>query len=426
MARRVSLIPALHAGVGVAVTVICLLIRPREGDPGSFLNIVAPASRGFVAYLNYEVEYPPLGLVHLALPRLLGGTTPNTYQTIFSLISLALAIGTGVAVYWLARLRWSAESPRDVTLMFVGLTLAGVPLVVWRFDILPAFLTAVALLAYAVRRPGWSGMMLGLGFAAKVYPLFLVPVFAAAQLFERRWRDLTVLAVAAGGTILLVFGEVFLRVGSREFYFLIYQRNRGVEVESITGGIAMLAGALGLSPTKVSFDFGSDQVSSPLLTAIATPNAVFEALVVVVLVAAAVYSFRRDVRATGRVQALTLVQYSLATVLVGILANKVLSPQYIVWLLPFAPLMSARKSLFFLVITVLTLLEYPFNFDNFVHLQVPAALLVNLRNVLLVAYFAWVVWPQRTADQAAIADQVDSADLTAAPDLHGGYVRDPT
>ncbi len=408
MARRVGLIPAIHIAVGGAVALLSIVLPPRDGDPGSLLAIAEHAAKGLVAYSDYPVEYPPLGLVSIALPRLLGGATLETYQTLFSVVSLVFAIGTGVAVYWLARRRWSVENPTEVALMFGGLALAAAPVVVWRFDILPAFLTAVALVAYAAGRAGWTGMSLGLGFAAKVYPVFLAPVFVLAQIFERRWRDAALLVVATGVTLALIFGELFPVGLSKEFYFLIYQRNRGIEIESISGGIGMLAGALGLSPAKVSVQFGSEQVSSPLLTSIANPVLVFEAIVVLLLVGAALFSFRRDVRGTGRVQPLTIVQYALATVIVAILTNKVFSPQYVVWLLPFVPLMSARKSLLFLVIVVMTTLEYPFNFYDLVHLQLPVVLLVNVRNLLLVALFVWVVWPQREAVQAA-------ADATSRP-----------
>ena len=345
------------------MTLLVIAIRPKDGDPGAFLGIADKAAHGLVAYRDYPLEYPPLGLVHVALPRMIGGPSNDAYQDLFSILSLALTIGSAMAVLWLARRRWSVETPLDAIVMFVGLALAGAPLVVWRFDILPAFLTVIALVAYAAGRSGWSGMSLGLGFAAKAYPAFLVPLFAVAEIFERRWRDAALLMASAGATVVLVFGEIFLFAGSNEFYFLVYERNRGIEIESISGAIAMLAGALGLSPAKVSFAFGSNQVTSPLLTSIADPVLVLEVLVVVLVVVGALWSFRRDVRETGRVQPVTLVQYSVATVLVAILANKVFSPQYVIWLLPFVPLMSARKSLLFLVIMVLTVVEYPLIFE---------------------------------------------------------------
>ena len=99
--------------------------------------------------------------------------------------------------------------------------------------------------------------------------------------------------------------------------------------------------------------------------------------------------------------------------LVVILVNKVLSPQYLVWLLPFAALLPSRQSVLLLVIVVLTVLLYPLGFRALVSVQTPAVLALNVRNLLLVVYFAWVAWP-RPVEPAAPATGSER-----------GYVRQP-
>ena len=47
---------------------------------------------------------------------------------------------------------------------------------------------------------------------------------------------------------------------------------------------------------------------------------------------------------------MTLINFLLATLLLVMLANKVLSPQYIAWLLPFGALLPWRKTALLLVI----------------------------------------------------------------------------
>src|SRR5438045_5216313 len=118
------------------MTLLVIVSAPWQGDPSVFARLAEGASHGLVPYRDYPVEYPPLGFVAVALPRLLGGPGLPAYNTIFSIISLALTLATFAAVYWLARRRWSVEGPGNVALMFAGLCLAGVPLVIWRFDIL--------------------------------------------------------------------------------------------------------------------------------------------------------------------------------------------------------------------------------------------------------------------------------------------------
>jgi uncharacterized membrane protein len=415
MARRVGLIPAFHLVVGVAMTALIIVWRPRDGDPVGLFQIVEKALNGSVAYRDFPVEYPPFGLASIGAPLLIGGTNEGAYQTIFSALMLVVAMATGAAVAWLAAHRWSEHNVTNTMLLFVGLALTASPLVIWRFDIVPALLTALALVAYAMHKPGFTGLSLGLGLVNKVYPAFLLPVLGGARLLERRWRDVIWMAVAAAIAVAAVIGEGYLVAGSRIFYFLVYQRNRGVEIESITGGIAMWAGAFNGTTTKVFFDFGSMQVQSPLLASLTTPEFVLQAISGLVLLAGAVYSFQRDINGHGSVQRKTLVQYSLATLLLVMLVNKVLSPQYIVWLLPLVPLVSTRKSLLFLAISVLTTIGYPLTFPSLEKDEPYAVVLLNARNLLLIVMFVWVVIPARRAQRVAQTSNQNEATFETPP-----------
>jgi uncharacterized membrane protein len=386
--------------VGAAMTLLVLLSRPGDGDPLVFMKIADQSAKGLVAYRDYPIEYPPLALVPIDLPRLLGGPSPLKYELLFAAISLLLALGTGAAVYWLARRQWSSETPANAVLLFTGLALAGAPLVYWRFDILAAFLTVLGLVAYAYCRPTWSGLALGFGVVSKLYPGALVPVFALAQVFERHLRWATLIVVGAAIASLAVMTETFLAAGSGAFSFLAYQQDRGVEIESVGGGIALLASVLGQAKAAISFGFGSYQVSSPIIDSLGLPQLALNAVLVISLLAALFISFRRDARNGGTIRPATLVRYSLATLLVVILVNKVLSPQYLIWLLPFAALLPSRQSVLLLVIVVLTVLLYPLGFGALVSVQAPAVVALNVRNLLLVVYFAWVVWPRPASPPA--------------------------
>jgi hypothetical protein len=387
----------LHLAVGAAMTLLIVAIHPREGDPLPFLLTADKLAAGGVAYRNITSEYPPLALVPMTLPRMLAGTSHAQYQTWFSVISIALFVATLCLVYWIARRRWSAESPADAVAMFLGLGGALLPVVVWRFDILPAFLTAVAVAAYVARRPGWTGLGLGLGAMAKLYPVFLGPVFVAAALVDRRWKDAALIVVAAACTAAVVLALPVLVAGSHAFSYIQYQQSRGIEIESIEGGLAAYFGAFQHVTTFVRVGFGSWQVSSGSLVHLTTPIKAFNAIVVTVTVVACVVSFVRDRRASGAVQPRTMIKYLTAAVLAILLTNKVVSPQYLVWLLPFAALLPWRQSLLLVGIGVLTTLVYPLNFRHLLDLEPPEVILLNARNLLLVVAFIWIVIPERRA-----------------------------
>jgi len=106
------------------------------------------------------------------------------------------------------------------------------------------------------------------------------------------------------------------------------------------------------------------------------------------------------------------VRYLFATVLVAMLANKVLSPQYIVWAFPFAALLPWRQSLLLLVTAIATTYLYPLSFQDLLRMHPNEVVLLNVRNALLVVLFVWAAWPQRQAPQSEVT--FDAAPTTPA------------
>jgi hypothetical protein len=410
--RPIGMLAAVHLAVGVAMTLLIIVWHPHEGDPLPFLPTAEKIVAGGMPYRDVPSEYPPIAVLNIVIPRILSGFSHPMYQTWFSVISIFFAIATFLIVWWIARRGWSVERPMDAA--------AAVPLVVWRFDILPAFLSALALALWVAGRAGWTGVTLGVGAMAKIYPVFLGPVFALAAIFEHRYRQ--VVAIVIGGAIAvgLILAFPVLVAGTKAFSYVFYQENRGVEVEALPGAVAMFAHTFFRQPATVQEGFGAWQITSPLLTALATPTFIFNIVLLAITVGACVYSFRRDVREMGAIQPQTLVTYLFATVMVLILTNKVLSPQYLVWLLPFMALLSGRQSLLLLVTLVITVFIYPLNFASLLVMRPDPVLALNLRNVLLLVLFLWVVWPRRARATEAPPDDEPSAAM-AAP-LERSYV----
>jgi hypothetical protein len=391
--RLTSELPLLHLAIGVAMVVIVVMRPPVEGDPLPTYLIAQRIAEGLIPYRDFPVEYPPLALPAIVLPRLVAGTSENLYEWIFTFMSIGFAVATAAVVYWLARRGWSATSTRTSLLMFAGLVLAGAPLVIWRFDIVPALFSALALAAFSAKRDGWTGVALGLGTLAKLYPAFLGPVFFGVRLMERRWRSAAALVIGAGVTTALAVAVMLAVAGRDAFSFLFYQDERGVEIESVAGGLALLADAFALAPARIFFDFGAWQVESSVIARLELPMALFNAALVVALVGSAFWHFRADVRTTGWVAPLTVVRYLVATLLVVILINKVLSPQYMVWLMPFAALLRPRQALLLVVAVALTTLIYPMGFQGLLDTDPAVVVALNVRNLLLFVMFVWLAWP---------------------------------
>jgi hypothetical protein len=91
-----------------------------------------------------------------------------------------------------------------------------------------------------------------------------------------------------------------------------------------------------------------------------------------------------------------LVRYAAAAVVAFVTFDKVLSPQYMVWLIPLVPLVRSRLAQVFLVAgLVLTQIEFPGRYWSFVALHPGITTVVLWRDVVLVALFSLLVTEPR-------------------------------
>jgi hypothetical protein len=102
--------------------------------------------------------------------------------------------------------------------------------------------------------------------------------------------------------------------------------------------------------------------------------------------------------AHGPVTRERLVRASAAAVCGFVAFSKVLSPQFLIWLVPLVPLVRGRRGLaasaLLAVALVLTQLWFPFRYwDLVLHFRTFPSWLVLLRDVTLVALFAVLSWP---------------------------------
>jgi hypothetical protein len=381
--------------IGVVVTLGVTIARPKDGGPQVFFEMASKVASGLVPYRDFDLEYPPLALVPLTVPRLLGGHSEASYQVPFLIFAFITTLAVGACIVWLADRGWSALPRNGSLIAFAALFLAATPQVLWRFDIFAALFTVIALVAVASGRPASAGFALALGTAVKLYPAFLVPVLFAYYAFGRKWRSAGMVAFGFVALIAALGALLIFVAGKDAFTFLTYQEDRGIELESVLGGLVLLAHNLFHTRTLITFGFGSFQVESPLIATLTPINAVVILALGAVLAICLALAFDRDWRRYGIVTPMTLISFLTATLLLVMIANKVLSPQYVSWLLPFGALLPWRKSLLLVVICALTTYEYPIAFDALRKFETVAVLALNLRNVLLVVMFFWLVLPQR-------------------------------
>lgn len=133
-------------------------------------------SVGGLPYLDYPLEYPVLtgvlmALIGVPVHRLgLANPTLNQHTWFYDGTALALAIMAVASVAMMLSLR--RRRPWDVAMFALAPALLVTATVNW--DLLAVVLAVGGLFAWARRRPGLAGVLLGLGTAAKLWPGFLL------------------------------------------------------------------------------------------------------------------------------------------------------------------------------------------------------------------------------------------------------------
>jgi hypothetical protein len=329
---------------------------------------------GEIPYRDFSLEYPPGAVPAIALPAIGGGE----YATRFRLLMWALAAGCVVLVA--VGLAATGAGPLRLYGGPLAVALAALPLrqiFFDRYDLWPAFLAVAGLVAVALGRRGLGLAALGLGGAAKIFPLAIAPAALLFGRFDRR-RDL--LALVAGAAVVTL---PFLLLGPGGIRFSVEeQARRPLQVETLGGSALLVAHQLGLYDATTESSYGSQNLDGALPDALAPLHSLAQ-LAAVALVA---LLFARGAR--GRPELFT----AGAAAVAGFVAfGKVLSPQYLVWLAPLVPLVARRVwapavGLFYGA-AVLTQLWFPDRYDELVRLG-GVAWVALARNLLLVALFA--------------------------------------
>jgi len=392
------LLPALAILVIPALTPTRSMI-PSQGDVELYMQYAQALLAGNTPYTDVQVEYPPLAMVPMLVPYLVaslfGPVTLDQYKWAFAGWEALLVLCLGIVLVRTARLgaapRTSAVGPgwgivARLPILVVGAALA----ITWRFDLFPALLLAIAVWATLANRPTLAGVALGLGVLAKLYPIAAAPALALAWFALRDDGRLIRFGVATLATIALGIVPFLLVAGKDTLTFLAYQTLRGLQIESVGGGLVILVGLLRGSPIPTSAPYKAIEVMG---SGARTWLAVLPLVTIVAFSILAWFGWQRaraEVRADGAVAPATVVRIAAAAVLVLLVTNKVFSIQYVVWLIPFAVLLSRRQFWLAAAIVAMTIPIHPLLYDRLIAQEALPVVILNVRNALVVALMVWL------------------------------------
>jgi hypothetical protein len=336
---------------------------------------------GRVPYRDFFIEYPPGALPVFVLPAL----APDDRYGLAFLLEMCL-VGAAAVVLVAFVLAREAASPAR---LFGATALAGLsPLalgsvVLSRYDLWPALLTVGALAALVAGRDRVGHGILGLAIAAKVYPVVIVPIALLYTLRRKGGREavmsLAVLAVVVM-VVFIPFGIV-APGGSRDA--IQHHANRPLQIESLGSALLLIAHEVGSYEPTVVTSFGSQNLVGGAPDVLATLQVVLQVVAVVSIWV--LFATRRGTRAE-------LLAAAAAAVAAFAALGKVLSPQFLIWLMPLVPLVAGGIGLvaagIFFATLVLTHVWFPDRYWNLVGFEAGPVWLLLARDVTFVALAA--------------------------------------
>lgn len=331
------------------------------------------------------MEYPVLtGLYQYASMAI-----AKSYTALSKLVALPLLAEVvmffniaafGLALAWLATV-WATSRLAGPRRVWDAALVAASPIVIFQiftnFDALATAFATGALLAWARRKPVLAGVLIGVGVAAKLYPLLLLLPLALLAVRTGKLREVgktTTAAVVTWAVVNLPIMILYPR-GWSEFFRL--NTRRGDDMDSIYNVVRSFTGWRGFDP-----DLGMWEPPTVL-------NGVSAVLFVSCCIAIAYIVLTAKQRPR-------VAQVAFLVVAAFLLTNKVWSPQFSLWLVPLAVLALPHRRILLAWMTIDALVWIPrmlylYGEQNKGLPEQPFTVVVVLRDIAVIGLCALVI-----------------------------------
>lgn len=361
----------------------------RWSDYDYYYQVARWVDQGWLPYLHYWVEYPPL-FSYLAVLLYLLTSHYVAFATVLALVQLVFEVGSLVLLHRLARRALGEAHANRVAWVYA---LLFAPVATWwlSFDSLAVFLFLLAVERWLAGHRTQSALAAGVGGLVKWFPMLFLPV---AVRFRRDWREALRYVLVATAVVMVILGLLALL---SPMYTLASLRSLASRASWQTVW-ALLDGNLGtgaynanrLDPAEAILPQGNPARVPTWLT---------------LLLFGGVYLWlwaRGAPAGTTQGRDLRLVRFATITLLVFFLWSRGWSPQWLGMLAPLAliSLPLERAALYMVVLTFVNIAEWPVllsrGLNQWLYLTVP------LRTAMLVLLL--VETAKRTMREIHISD----------------------
>jgi Glycosyltransferase family 87 len=330
-------------------------------DTPVYINYGGLMRQGELPYRDFAVEYPPGALAAFVAPTFFGRNYDETFWWMMGALGVA-----GLACVALSRAGPAAVGFVAISPLLIGSYLPT------RFDLWPTALLVAALVCLLRdrHRLGWA--LLGAAFTVKLFPFVVVPLAAIWTARRAGRRELCYCLAIGAAVVAAVFGPFAILAAHGLYESLWGEFSRPLQIESLPAAVIMTFGH-----PHVILSHGSLNLSGEgALAAIVTAASAISLLAIWV-------AFAR-----GPIDAARFARLAAACVCAFVAFGKVLSPQFMIWLVPLVALTRGRRGFAAASLLAAALIDtevwFPERYWPYVY-HAHLAWLVLLRDLLLVA-----------------------------------------
>jgi hypothetical protein len=343
---------------------------------------------GQTPYTDFNFEYPPVAVVIFAIPGIFA-TYFGHFDFFYRLFMLLFDLGNLLLLGGLARLLFRHDNKKIIWVLgsYIVLTAISFQFVLDRFDLAVAFMILLSLYLSLVRKQWFLAYsVIWIATLAKLFPVILIPLLFGYQYLNFKDRSRAFLDFSYSvAFLILIFMTFFAWCGPWWNMVLAYHGERGLQIESLYSSL-LLIGKLFGGAAEIIRGFGAFELnaSGALIWANIALPLIGLLIIGIYIIFWRVLSQRKKAEHPDY-----LIKAILSCLLVFVTFNKVLSPQYLLWLFPLAALaapLSEFKRVYlacWLLIAVMTAILFPFNYVSLLELHALGIILLIVRNLAL-------------------------------------------
>jgi hypothetical protein len=361
-----------------------------------YYSYASRIAQGFLPYRDFSSEYPPVAMALFSLPRLLSGAGESQFVAWFQAEMLLFSCGIVLLLSWISWRQWQNVWKVAGTLAIYTLFLLSLGSIVQeRFDLAAAFLILASVACFITDRYLAAWLLLGIGLMTKVVPVLIAPIFLIAHYRRRQLSEVWMGPLAMIMAALIVSIPFLLTSPAGLANAFLYHVERPLQIESSWSSPILLYSKLTGYPAYIMNSYGSHNVYS---TASDTLVMISGPLTAVVLLAGYWIFWRRSGKEGNGLPHISgnmIIRFSVIAITTFIVGGKVLSPQFLIWLIPLVPLVVGADRIviagIFESVLLITQFEFPYSYWQLYTLQPYMVVTVAVRNLLLIVLLGMLV-----------------------------------